>query len=38
MVGVNKPVDSGRDLSKNNKIDWQWRFIAFLRFWYAFPV
>ena len=32
MVGVNKPVDSGRYLSKNNKIDSQWRFQLFIAF------
>ena len=32
MVGVNKPVDSGRYLSKNNKIDAQWRFQLFIAF------
>ena len=32
MVGVNKPVDSGRYLSKNNKIHSQWRFQLFIAF------
>ena len=32
MVGVNKPVDSGRYLLKNNKIDSQWRFQLFIAF------